>query len=302
MEEYILETRGLTKKFRKVKAVDEVNFRIKRGAIYGLIGRNGAGKTTFLKMVAGLSNPTSGEIISFGKQGDEARKMRDRIGCLIENPGLYDKYTAYQNLKIKCIQKGIKDPEYIQGILEIIGLADTGKKKAGKFSLGMKQRLGIGLALVGDPEILILDEPINGLDPQGIVEVRDLLLRLQKERNITILISSHILEELSKIATDYGIIHGGHLLEEMTHTELLDRCSKRLSLHVAETEKAAAVLEQMGIQEYHKVDAEHIDVMERLEESSEINKTLVQAGVTVQELTIVGEELEAYYLRMTGGR
>lgn len=182
MSEWILRTRNLTKQYGKQKAVNAVNLHIKRGAIYGFIGRNGAGKTTFLKMICGLAAPTDGEIELFGHTGKACKQGRTKIGCMIENPGLYENMTAYENLKLKCISMGIEKDGYIEEILQTVGLVDVGKKKTKKFSMGMKQRLGIGLALVGEPELLVLDEPINGLDPQGIAEVRDMLQRLQKER------------------------------------------------------------------------------------------------------------------------
>jgi len=193
LSEYLLSTNGLTKIIWAPKMQwDHVDIHIEQGAIYGFIGRNGAGKTTFMRMISGLASPTSGEISLFGYTGKDLSKVRSRIGCLIEQPGLYGNMTAYENLNIKCRLFGIHDPKYIQNILECVGLADTGKKKTKKFSLGMRQRLGIALALVGEPDLLVLDEPINGLDPQGIAEVRETLLRLNQEKNITILISSHI--------------------------------------------------------------------------------------------------------------
>ncbi len=180
MSEILLETKDLTKQFGHHKAVDNVNVHIKKGSIYGFIGRNGAGKTTFLKMISGLSGPTRGEVHLFGYTGKDLCRVRSRIGCLIEAPGLYGNMSAYDNLMIKCKLMGIKKSGYIEELLEQIGLADAGNKKTKKFSLGMKQRLGIGLALVGEPDLLVLDEPINGLDPQGIAEVRDIILKLQK--------------------------------------------------------------------------------------------------------------------------
>lgn len=221
MSDYLLCTRGLTKRFGRHNAVDHVDLHIPRGSIYGFIGRNGAGKTTCLKMISGLATPTEGEIEIFGYKGRNLNEIRSRIGCLIEAPGLYENMTAYENLKTKCLFCGIHKKGYIEDILETVGLLNTGKKKTKHFSMGMKQRLGIGLALVGEPDLLVLDEPINGLDPQGIAEVRDTLQKLQEERSMTILVSSHILEELSKIATDYGIIHNGNLLQELTREELM---------------------------------------------------------------------------------
>ena len=192
MSELLLSTKGLTKQYGRQKAVSRMDIHVKKGSIYGLIGRNGAGKTTFLKMVAGLASPTDGEINLFGYTGNQLKRIRSRVGCLIESPGLYGNLSAYDNLKIKCKFCGINKKGYIEEILKLVGLENTGKKKSKHFSLGMKQRLGIGLALIGEPDLLLLDEPINGLDPQGIVEIRDMIWRLKEERNMTIIISSHI--------------------------------------------------------------------------------------------------------------
>ena len=301
MSEYLLCTRGLTKRFGHHNAVDHVDLHIPKGAIYGFIGRNGAGKTTCLKMISGLSTPTDGEIEIFGYKGRELEQMRSRIGCLIEAPGLYDNMTAYENLKTKCLFCGIHKKGYIEDILDTVGLTNTGKKKTKHFSLGMKQRLGIGLALVGEPDLLVLDEPINGLDPQGIAEVRETLHRLQQERNMTILISSHILEELSKIATDYGIIHNGTLLQELTREELMRRCSERIEITLNIPERAIPVLDRLGFTQYQVTDKTHIQVYERLNESAGLNMELTKAGIPVRGITITSEELESYYLNLTGG-
>lgn len=301
MSEYLLCTRGLTKRFGHHNAVDHVDLHIPKGAIYGFIGRNGAGKTTCLKMISGLSTPTEGEIEIFGYKGRELEQMRSRIGCLIEAPGLYDNMTAYENLKTKCLFCGIHKKGYIEDILDTVGLTNTGKKKTKHFSLGMKQRLGIGLALVGEPDLLVLDEPINGLDPQGIAEVRETLHRLQQERNMTILISSHILEELSKIATDYGIIHDGTLLQELTKEELMRRCSERIEITLDIPERAIPVLDRLGFTQYQVTDKTHIQVYERLNESAGLNMELTKAGIPVRGITITSEELESYYLNLTGG-
>lgn len=301
MSDYLLSTHDLTKKYGKQTVVNHVNLHVKQGAIYGFIGRNGAGKTTFLKMVSGLSAPTSGELEIFGYSGKELAKIRSRVGCLVENPGLYGNMTAYQNLMIKCQLFGIRKPEYVESILKLVGLADTGKKKVKHFSLGMKQRLGIGLALVGEPDLLVLDEPINGLDPQGIVEIRELLGKLSGEHNLTILISSHILEELAKLCTDYGIIHNGELLQEMTREELMKQCSERIELTLPEPELALPILDEMGFKDYRVVDGEHIHIYERLGDSMEINKTLMKADIPLSAITINSEELETYFLNLTGG-
>lgn len=301
MSEILLSTNILTKKYGRHKAVDKISIRVRKGAVYGLIGRNGAGKTTFLKMVAGLASPTSGEIRIFGYSGKNLEKIRKRVGCLIEAPGLYGNLSAYENLKMKCKFCGIDKKGYIEDILDTVGLSDTGKKKTKHFSLGMKQRLGIGLALVGEPDLLLLDEPINGLDPQGIVEVRDTILRLQEERNMTIVISSHILEELSKIATDYGIIHQGSLLEEITRDELMKKCSERLEITSPNPEKIVPVLDRLGYRKYQITDREHISIFEHLDQSDKLNAELVRAGIPIRELKVNSEKLETYYLNQTGG-
>ena len=301
MEKYLLSTQGLTKQYGRQKAFDHIDIHIKKGAIYGFIGRNGAGKTTTLKMISGLARPTDGEIIMFGYRGGGLKNIRSRVSCLIEAPGVYGNLSAYDNLKIKCKLFGIQEKSYIPEILEMVGLNHVGKKKVKHYSLGMKQRLGIGLTLVGDPDLLLLDEPINGLDPQGIVEVRDTILRLNEERNMTILVSSHILEELSKIATHYGIIHNGSLLQEMTKEELMKRCSERIEICLDEPKRAVPVLDEMGFTNYQIVDKERIHIFERLEESAGLNIELAKAGILVREIRITSEELEDYFLNLTGG-
>ena len=292
LSELLLSTNGLTKQYGHHKAVDKVNLHIKKGAIYGFIGRNGAGKTTCLKMISGLARPTAGEIEMFGCKGKELERIRSRVGCLIEAPGLYGNMNAYTNLKIKCELFGIRKKGYIEDILETVGLEGVGKKKTKHFSLGMKQRLGIGLALVGEPDLLVLDEPINGLDPQGIAEVRDTIQRLRDERNMTILISSHILEELSKIATDYGIIHNGSLLQELTSEELMKRCSERIEIELIHPEQAVPILDRMGFTNYQVTDKSHIHIFERLNESANVNMELAKAGILVNGISITSEELE----------
>lgn len=299
--EYLLSTDGLTKRFKRQTAVDHVSLHVKRGAIYGFIGRNGAGKTTFLKMVSGLSTPTSGEISLFGYSGVERKKVLSRIGVLIEAPGLYPDMSAYDNLKLKCICVGINKNGYIESILKTVGLDTVGQKKVKNFSVGMKQRLGIGMALVGEPDLLALDEPINGLDPQGIAEVRDTILRLNHERNITIIISSHILEELSKIATNYGIIHEGRLIKELTSEELAVECSKRIEIKLDHPELALPVLDRLGFTKYRTVDQNTIQIFERLDESGAINMELAKQNIIVQSITVAGENIEDYFLNLTGG-
>ncbi len=301
MKEYLLETKNITKQYGSFKAVDDVSVHIEKGAIYGFIGRNGAGKTTFLKMISGLASKNSGSIELFGNKINSLSDIHGRIGCLIEEPGLYQNMSAYENIKIKCMLFGLDKSSYIEDLLKTVGLDKTGHKKVKKFSLGMKQRLGIALALIGEPDLLVLDEPINGLDPQGIAEIRDTILKLRDERNMTVLISSHILEELSKIATDYGIIHHGSLIKELTKEELLSKCNERIEIVLDNPLEALPVLDKMGFNNYKVVDSTRIQVYERLSESYMINRELVMSNINVKEIFVITEELEEYFLNLTGG-
>lgn len=299
MEEYMLITKDLTKKYKETTAVDGVNLHIRKGSIYGLIGKNGAGKTTIMKMISGMSLPTGG---SFSYEGfDETNKEAfSRIGALIEAPAIEPNLTAYDNMRIKCIAYGIGDKDYIYELLALVGLDKTGKKKAGKFSLGMKQRLGIAMAMVGDPDFLILDEPINGLDPQGIVGIRDMLTKLNKEKGITILISSHILEELAKIATDYAIIDHGKIVEESTSKELKAKCRDKIVIKTSELSKALPVLDGLGFVDYSAIDDKTIHVFERLSDISVLNMELAKATVPVESIGVESSDLEEYFLKVTG--
>ena len=301
MSELLLQTRALTKQYGRHRAVDQVSMHIKKGAIYGFIGRNGAGKTTTLRMISGLASPTAGEIELFGCRGRDLSRIRSRVGCLIEGPGLYGSMSARDNLKMKSMLLGVYKRGYEEELLDIVGLGGVGKKPVKRYSLGMKQRLGIALALVGEPDLLVLDEPINGLDPQGIAEVRDTVLKLNRERNMTILISSHILDELSKIATDYGIIHNGTLLQELTNEELMEKCSERLEVTLDDPERAVPVMDRLGIKRYQVADREHIYIFERLEESAALNMAFAKAGIPVRGISVTNEELETYFLKLTGG-
>ncbi len=299
--DYILTTNGLTKNFGGHKAVNNISINIRQGEIYGLIGRNGAGKTTLLKMISGLSSATEGEFSLFGYTGKERMQVMNRIGTLIENPGIYPNLSAAENLKLKCIALGVRNRTVIPKLLEKVGLADTGKKPAGKFSLGMGQRLGIALALVGEPDLVILDEPINGLDPQGIAEVRETIEKLNREQGITFIISSHILEELSKIATKYGIIHNGNLIKELTSEELMVECSERIELKTDDNAKACTVLESMGIHEYKAVDKDTIQIFERLNDTGDITMKLAENKIKTIAIYVKNEALEEYYFNLTGG-
>lgn len=297
--EYVVDSRELTKQYGKHKAVDSVSLHIKRGEIYGFIGRNGAGKTTFMKMVSGLSSPTSGELRLFGAAGKEAAKYHSRIGNLIEQPGLYSEMTARENLHMKCLALGIHEKDYENRLLATVGLADAGKKRVRQLSLGMKQRLGIAMALVGKPDLLVLDEPVNGLDPQGIAEVRKLLLKLKDEKNMTILISSHILEELYKVADTFGIIHNGVLVQELSKEELYEKCSDYTEIRMSEPKKACPVIEQMGFQNYQIMPDNSIRIFDMVPEPGKLNAELVNAGCLVESMHMVSGNLEEYFLNLT---
>ncbi len=299
--EYLLSTDKLTKQYKQQKAVNNVSIHVKQGAIYGLIGRNGAGKTTLMRMLAGLSSPTSGSFSIFGKTKAKTGAAMSRIGALVENPGIYADMSAYGNLHAKCLALGVRDRETEQKLLQTVGLADTGKKPVGKFSLGMKQRLGIALALVGDPDLVILDEPINGLDPQGIAEVRNTIELLNREKGITFIISSHILGELAKFATNYGIIHGGQLLEELSMEELLEKCTHRIILNTAAAPQACTALEKLGITKYKVTDKATVEIYERLDEIPAVTAALCAAGIPVNGIQLKQQELEDYFLGLTGG-
>ena len=299
--EYILTTDNLSKIYGEKRAADAVSLHIKKGDVYGLIGRNGAGKTTILKMICGLSTPTSGSISFGGKTGAEFAKQMNKIGSLIESPGLFPKMSAYQNIKLKCILCGRDNDEYIKSLLKQVGLENVGKKSAQNFSLGMKQRLGIALALVGDPEFIVLDEPINGLDPQGIAEMREIIHRLSKERGMTVIVSSHILDELAKVADSFGIIHEGKLIDEFTSEELDKRCSKYVLLKAGDAEKTKKALADNGITKYDILENGDVRINEEIEDTSKLIATLVGAGVPVYELATVQGTLEQYYFNRTGG-
>ena len=240
--EFILKTEGLTKIYSKTKVVNDVSICIRPGEIYGFVGKNGAGKTTFIRMVLGLASPSGGVISCF--DGMPLNLARKRTGSLVESPAFYPNMTARENIRLFCRMIG-EDPAQADEILEKVGLADTGKKKAGNFSLGMKQRLGIGIALAGDPEFLILDEPVNGLDPTGIAEVRKLILELKNDHGKTIFISSHLISELEKIATRYGIIAKGRLVEEITAQELDEKCRNKTSIKADSPEKSAEIIKKL---------------------------------------------------------
>ena len=270
---------------------------IEKGDIYGFIGKNGAGKTTFMRLVLGTAFSTKGSITLFN--GMPLEKARHRIGSLIEGPGLYKNCTAYENLKRFSLIYGGTEKE-IQEILQLIGLDNTGKKKAGKFSLGMKQRLGIGIALLGNPEFLILDEPVNGLDPAGIKEVRDLILRLNHEKKVTILISSHLLDELSKVVTKYGIINDGNLVEEVSASDLIERCKQKLTFTVNDIEKAVSILSSVVPSSDIQAEDGQIILSSHLDDAASLNKLLVQQDIEVSGIQVQTDGLEQYFMKRIG--
>lgn len=298
--EYALRTKNLSKKFSKKLTVDSVNINIRKGDIYGLIGKNGAGKTTLIRTIVGLAAPTAGEIELF--ESTDLKKQRYKIGTVIESPAIYPNFTAKQNLIAQQKLFGKTDINKINQILEIVGLADTGKKKTSNFSLGMKQRLAIAISLIGNPEFLVLDEPINGLDPAGIKDVRDLILKLNKENNITVLISSHILGELAKIATRYGVICNGKLVEEFTPQELQSRVRKCLTVSVDNTELAGKIIEEnLNTKNYEIKSDKLICLYDNIDESSKVNTLLVTNGVIVNSINTTGDDYEPYLIKLMEG-
>ncbi|MCR4992176.1 MAG: ATP-binding cassette domain-containing protein [Lachnospiraceae bacterium] len=297
---YILETENLTKMYGKKAALNNVSIHVNQGDIYGLVGRNGAGKTTFMKIICGLAQKTKGSFSIFGRKDDNLGEAAQRRGLLIESPGIFNEYSAETNLKIKCKLMGINDPDEPKRLLKLIGLEDAGKKKAKNFSLGMKQRLGIGIALAGSPDLVVLDEPINGLDPQGIIEIRDMICRLNRENGTTFIISSHILDELSKIATKYGIINKGELIEESPAEELKSRCESRVELITDNAAKAVGVLERIGIGNVKILGDGKINIYEQFERTGDITLALASEGVTTYEIVRKLESVENYYLRLVG--
>ena len=282
--------------------LNQVSMSVMQGDIYGFIGENGAGKTTMIRLLTGLAEPTTGKIALFGESNKKLAKQRDRIGCIIESPSLYLDMTAYENLEVQRLQRGIPGKGCIDNALALVGLKDTGKKKAKDFSLGMRQRLALAIALLGNPEFLVLDEPINGLDPTGIIELRNLLKRLNKERGITILISSHILTELHQLANRYGILHEGKLLQEITATELDKRCKKHLLLQVNDVAAASVLLEsKLNTSNFSVMPDKSIHLYDYVENAGKVSALLSANNITIYQLAQSGDSLETYYTNLIGG-
>jgi len=303
MDDFVIETKRLTKIYGEQTAVNAVDLHVKRGRIYGLLGRNGAGKTTIMKMILGLTSITSGEVDVFGKniKGQEKR-VYPRIGAIIETPGFYPNLTGTENLEIFAKLRGTATPNAVKNALEIVGLPYKDKKLFGKYSLGMKQRLGIAKAILHDPELLILDEPTNGLDPIGIAEVRDFIKKLSVMHDKTILISSHILSEISLLADDIGIIDHGVLLEENSMKELEKKNSKYILLQVSDVPQASLVLEQeFHAKEYSVQDEQTLRIYNASLDMAAVNKALVMHDVAVISSQLCNDTLEDYFKRITGG-
>lgn len=304
MNERVLVTRGLTKIYSGKAAVDNVNIVINKGDIYGLIGRNGAGKTTLIRLIASLVLPNSGDIEMFGESSESGlTKARARMGAVVENPAFYPNLTAEQNLEYYRIMYGIPEKSRVQEALEMSGLTDTGKKKFKNFSLGMKQRLGLSLAAMGKPDFIILDEPVNGLDPIGIIEMRETIKRLNREHGITMLVSSHILSELSQMATRYGIIENGKLIKEVTDEELHQKCQRCIAVVVEDIAGATSVIEtKLNTTNYKVINGNEIRIYDHIEDPAEISFQLNSNGIRVSSVHEVGDNLEDYFRSIINGQ
>lgn len=300
--EYVLTTENLSKKYKHGYALNGLSMHVPKGAIYGFVGRNGAGKSTVIRLISGLQAPTSGEYTVFGKKGTEAEigKSRRRMGVMFETPSVYLNMTAEENLKQQYRILGIPSFDGITDILNMVGLKDTGKKKAKHFSMGMQKRLSIAVALCGDPDFLVLDEPLNGLDPQGIVQIRELLLKLNREKQVTILVSGHILEELSKIATHYGFVDNGCMVKEISAKELEASCKKCITAEVSDVKVLARILD-MKRTEYTVLSEGHVEIFEEIS-VTELVHLLEAEGCKLYRVSEREAALEYYYISLVGGK
>lgn len=299
--EYIFTAHGLSKSYRHFKALNGLSMNVPKGAIYGLVGKNGAGKTTLIRLITGLQEPTQGRYCLYGTQNDEKdiTRARRRIGAVVETPSIYGELTAVENIKEQYRVLGLPSFEGIDDILKLVGLENTGKKKAKNFSLGMKQRLGIAIALCGDPDLLILDEPINGLDPQGIVEMRELILKLNQDGQITVIISSHILDELSRLATHYGFIDGGRMVREISAEDLDAACRKCIRIEVSDMNALSLTLDEMKL-EYNVVSETKADIFAQIT-VTELVLALAMKNCQVISIQEKDESLESYFMSLVGG-
>jgi ABC-2 type transport system ATP-binding protein len=299
--DYVLRTNALSKHYRDFKALNGLSMNVPKGSIYGFVGKNGAGKTTLIRVICGLQEPTTGDYTLYGRKNNDRRivKSRRRMGAVVETPAIYLDMTAEENLKEQYRIIGLPSFDGIAELLKLVGLENTGKKKAKNFSLGMRQRLGIAIALAGDPDFLVLDEPVNGLDPQGIIEMRELILKLNREHQITFLISSHILDELSKLATYYGFIDNGRIVKEMSAEELYNACRKCVRMEVTDTNVLARVLDGMNI-EYQILSDTQADVFAKIN-VSKIASMLQAENCEIISMQEHDESLESYYVSLVGG-
>ena len=303
MKDVVLKTHNLSKKYGEQLAVNNVNMTIKKGQIYGFIGQNGAGKTTLIRMITGLIHKTSGELELLGSSGNNGlNEARTMVGSLVETPAFYGNMTARENLEVSRLVRNIAGKQCIDEVLALVGLKDIEKKKVKNYSLGMKQRLGIANALLGNPRFLILDEPINGLDPVSIVEIRELLKKVNKEKEVTILISSHILSELSELATCYGIINSGKLIEEISSQELKENCRQYIEIQVSDEKKTSVLLEnELSIMNYSVHPNGIVKVFSDLDSVGKINTLLSSKGIVIEKIGLKGQNLEEYFLQAIGG-
>ena len=299
--DYILTARSLGKRYKNFKALNDFSIHVPKGAIYGFVGKNGAGKTTFIRLVCGLQEPSAGSYAIYGTENNDPgiSRCRRRMGAVVETPSIYQDMTAEDNLKEQYRIIGLPSFDSIPELLRLVGLENTGKKKAKHFSLGMKQRLGIAIALAGNPDFLILDEPVNGLDPQGIIEVRELILKLNREKGITFLISSHILDELSRLATHYGFIDSGHMVKEMSAAELDAACRKCIRVQVSDVRALSRVLDEMDL-EYSILSDTMADIFAKIN-VSQLALALAEQGCDIIFLDEREESLESYYVNLIRG-
>ena len=299
--EYVLQTDSLTKKYRNFQALNGLSMHIPKGSIYGFVGKNGAGKTTLIRLICGLQEPTSGEFTLYGIKNSsrDIVKSRRRMGAVVETPAIYLDMTAEENLKQQYLILGLPSYDGIPELLKLVGLENTGRKKAKHFSLGMKQRLGIAVSLVGDPDFLVLDEPVNGLDPQGIVEIRELILKLNRERQITVLISSHILDELSRLATHYGIIDHGRMVKELSAQELEAASRKCVRIEVSDTAVLARVLDSMKL-DYRILSETTADIFAKIN-VTQLTVALAKEKCEVLSIQENDESLESFFISLVGG-
>lgn len=297
--EYVLKTDGLKKCYGRFRALDALSMGVPKGSVYGFVGKNGAGKTTLIRVICGLQRPTSGSYALFGRQDPERDVPRHRMGAVVESPAVYPDMTAEENLRQQCRVLGVPSFDRVGELLELVGLSDAGHKRARGFSLGMRQRLGIAVALCGRPDFLVLDEPANGLDPQGIIEIRELILKLNRERGVTVLISSHILDELARVATHYGFIDRGRMVRELSAGDLMRETRRRLTVTVSDTAALARALDGLHT-EYRILSEAEAEIYDKLP-LPKLTRALAAEGCELLDIHETDESLESFYLDLIGG-